>query len=122
MAIGALELLKAISEPDKACARKTPVPRVVWSREELLKLLRERKEQLDISHLSIDAIIGWADGYSAKTLIPIPKKNLSAQTLQLVLDALALGIAGLVVVEDPTQAAAMRSRWQQRDGRGPRPK
>ncbi|WP_354113696.1 MULTISPECIES: hypothetical protein [unclassified Bradyrhizobium] len=88
---------------------------------ELVEALRARKEALNLSHETIDALVGWADRYSAKVLSPAPRRNLSGDTLQAVLDALGLGIAAVILVEDPAQVARMRHRWPTRGPTGPRP-
>ncbi|MCK1707623.1 MULTISPECIES: hypothetical protein [unclassified Bradyrhizobium] len=78
---------------------------------EVVEALRARKEALNLSHETIDTLVGWSDRYSSKALAPVPRKNLSGETLQAVLDALGLGIAAVVLVEDPEMAARMHPRW-----------
>jgi len=90
------------------------VPRVVTTHEELLDLLRRRRDDLGLTHETIDHIAGWASGYCSKVLSPEPLKGLGEQSLALVLDVLALGIARIEIVEDPEQAARMRPRWTRR--------
>ncbi|WP_426608644.1 hypothetical protein [Bradyrhizobium sp. McL0616] len=97
-------------EPAEAPA----LPRVVTTQEELLALLRSRRDELEITHEVIDRIAGWADGYASKVLSPQPIKALGEKGLALVLDALALGIARIEFVEDPELAARMRPRWTKR--------
>lgn len=96
-------------------------PRVIRTKLELIAFLRERKESLNLSHESIDGLVGWADRYSGKALAPVPRRNLSGDTLQAVLDVLAIGIGAVVLVEDPEQEARMRHRWPTRQPFGPRP-
>ncbi|WP_439409761.1 hypothetical protein ACNJX9_17805 [Bradyrhizobium sp. DASA03076] len=108
----------AVSAPAEPTA---DVARIVTSRAELVAALRARKEFLDLSHDGIDALIGWADRYSSKVLSPRPRKGLSGGTLQLVLQALGLGVVAIVLLEDPDQTAKMRRRWVARQNFGPRP-
>jgi hypothetical protein len=89
-------------------------PRIVTSREEIVAVLRERRDELNISHETIDAVAGWADGYASKIFAPTPMKNLGPTSLAAILGALALGIARVVLIEDPEQAARVSSRWTQR--------
>lgn len=86
-------------------------PRRVRTREELVQVLRDRKEALDISCLTLDSISGIADGLSGKVLSPQPLKNIGPVTLAALLEALALGIAEIVVIEDVEQASRVRERW-----------
>ncbi len=90
------------------------VPRIVTTRDELLDLIRRRRDELGITHETIDHITGWASGYASKVLSPEPLKNLGPKSLFLVLEALALGIARVEFVEDAERATKMRSRWVQR--------
>ncbi|WP_407194389.1 helix-turn-helix domain-containing protein [Bradyrhizobium sp. STM 3566] len=100
--------------------------RQLWGRpsrtkRELVDLLRARKEALNVSHETVDAIVGWSDRLSSKVLAPAPRRGLTGETLQAVLDALGLGIAAVILVEDPEQTAKMQHRWTQRGVTGPRP-
>lgn len=90
------------------------VPRIITTRDDLLDLLRRRRDELGLTHETIDHLTGWANGYASKLLSPEPIKNLGEQSLGLVLAALGLGIARIEFVEDPELAARMRSRWTQR--------
>ncbi|WP_369723085.1 hypothetical protein AB8Z38_03090 [Bradyrhizobium sp. LLZ17] len=87
------------------------VPRVVTTPDELLDLIRRRRDALSLTHESIDHLTGWASGYASKVLSPEPLRRLGPQSLSLILGALALGIARVEFVEDPEIAARMRSRW-----------
>jgi hypothetical protein len=90
------------------------VPRenMIHSMEELLAALRARRDELQLTHTTIDAIAGWPDGYCGKLMCVPPVKNLGWQSLELALGS--LGIA-LIVVEDVEQAAKVRSRWIPRE-------
>jgi hypothetical protein len=98
------------------------VPRVINTREDLLELLRERRDELRLTHEQIDHLAGWASGYASKVLSPEPLKQLGEHSLSLVLGALALGIARIEFVEDPVQAVRMRPRWTPRQRPKMRPR
>ena len=83
----------------------------------LVEALRERRDTLDISNETIDAIAGLPERYSAKLLAPRAPRNMSYNSLGLLLGALGIG---LQIVEDPEQAAKVRGRWQKRKPQGPR--
>ena len=99
------------SSPDPVPAA---VPRVITTPDELLDMLRQRRDELGLTHETIDHIAGWASGYCSKVLSPEPLKGLGGKGLGLVLDALALGIARIEFVEDPALADRMRRRWTKR--------
>lgn len=103
------------SEPEAPAPSPEPaLPRIITTRDELLDLIRRRRDELGITHMTIDALTGWASGYASKVLSPEPLRGLSAGSLDLLMGALALGIARVEFVEDPDQAERMRSRWEQR--------
>lgn len=109
----------AASPPEAIPAPLVPqappaVPRVITTRDDLVDLIRRRRDELGITHETIDHLTGWASGYASKVLSPEPLKNLGAKGLSLVLEALALGIVRVEFVEDPEQAARMRPRWVRR--------
>jgi hypothetical protein len=78
----------------------------------------ERKSALGLSNELLDHLIPLSSGHCDKVLGPSRQRGLSQVTLDGMLAALALK---LVVVEDPEQAARMRSRWEGRDHRQLRP-
>jgi len=80
--------------------------------EDLLAALRARRDELQLTHTTIDAIAGWPDGYCGKLMSPIPVKNLGWQSLGLALGS--LGIA-LIVVEDEEQIKRVSNRWIPRE-------
>jgi hypothetical protein len=84
---------------------------------DLVEALRQRRDELDISHETIDEISGLQSGYSGKLLAPRAPRNLSYNSLGLILGALGVG---LEVVEDPEQIARVAKRWQKRKPQGPR--
>ncbi|GGI23781.1 hypothetical protein [Bradyrhizobium guangdongense] len=107
--------------PDVLATPAGPFMRLARTKSELVAVLRARKEALNLSHEKIDQLVGWADRLSTKALAPVPKKGMSGDMLQAVLDALGLGVAAVVLVEDPEQSEQMRPRWTPRGPTGPRP-
>lgn len=90
------------------------VPKLVTTTSELVQLVRDRRDELDIPHEVIDAICGYADGYTSKLLAPTPIKNFGEMSLSAVLSALALGIAVVVITEDEEQKLLVSGRWRKR--------
>jgi hypothetical protein len=90
------------------------IPRVISTRAELLDVIRDRRDELSLTHQTIDAIGGLSDGYTSKLLAPVPIKNFGEMSLGTMLDALALGVAVVAIAEDPEQAKRMAARWQKR--------
>ncbi|THD56754.1 MAG: hypothetical protein E8A46_02610 [Bradyrhizobium sp.] len=91
-------------------AQLAPVP--IRSMAELLAALRARRDELHLTHETIDAIAGWPAGYAGKLLAPEPIKNLGWSSLGLALNT--FGIA-LVVVEDEEQKRRVEKRWTPRE-------
>jgi hypothetical protein len=83
----------------------------IRSMPELLNALRARRDELELTHETIDAISGLQPGYTSKLLAPKPIKNLGPLSFESLLGALGIGI---VVVEDPEQRKLVESRWQKR--------
>lgn len=83
----------------------------IRSMPELVDAIRARRDELNISHETIDNIAGLQSGYTSKLLGPIPLKGFSHMSLGAVLGALGIG---LVVIEDPEAKAKVQSRWQKR--------
>ncbi len=91
----------------------------------LIATMRARADQLQISHQSIDAIAGWADGLAGKYLVSAQLKRhrpdgmrtaarrLSMQSLGAMLSALGLR---LIAVEDPDTTERYRDRRAPRNG------
>ncbi|MET4479649.1 hypothetical protein [Bradyrhizobium sp. F1.13.3] len=107
----------AASEPEAAPEPPSvpaAVPRIITTREELVDMLRRRRDELGLTHQTIDGIAGLQDGYTSKLLAPKPIKNLGPMSLEAMLGALALGIVRIEFVEDPELATRMRSRWTRR--------
>ena len=90
------------------------VPRdaMIHSMEDLLAALRARRDELQLTHTTIDAIAGWPDGYCGKLMAPEPIKNLGFMSFGLALDA--LGVA-LVMIENVEQRKLVEKRWIPRE-------
>jgi hypothetical protein len=89
----------------------------IRSMAELLNAMRARRDQLDISHETIDAISGVPSGYTSKLFAPIPTRGIGYKSLGDVLGALGMA---LVPVEDPEATRLVRHRWAKRGPSGPR--
>ncbi|MCA1414472.1 hypothetical protein I6F30_25450 [Bradyrhizobium sp. NBAIM20] len=83
----------------------------IHSMPELIAALRDRRDELNISHETIDSISGMQSGYTSKLLAPKPIKNLGPVSFSSLLGALGLAV---LVVEDPQAAARVRHLWQPR--------
>jgi hypothetical protein len=83
----------------------------IRSMPELVDAIRARRDELNISHETIDNIAGLQSGYTSKLLGPIQLKGFSHMSLGAVLGALGIG---LTVVEDKEARAKVEGRWEQR--------
>jgi hypothetical protein len=92
-------------------------PRLIGSREELLQVVRDRRDELDLSHDTLDAITGLQGGYVSKLLSDPPVRGFGEMSLQALLDALGLRIGFAVIMEDPEQSDRVRARWKPRKRR-----
>lgn len=89
-------------------------PRLIGSREQLLQVVRDRRDELDVPHEVLDAITGLQSGYVSKLLADPPVRGFGEMSLKALLDALGLRIAFAVIMEDSEQAERMRGRWRPR--------
>jgi hypothetical protein len=89
----------------------------IRSMAELVNALRARRDELDISHETIDAIAGLQSGYASKLLAPRAPRNIGYMSLGDIMGALGIG---LQVVEDSEQIQRVAGRWQKRKPQGPR--
>lgn len=89
-------------------------PKIVTSIPELVAAVCERRDELGLTNATIDHVAGLTDRYASKLLGPARVKNFGEMSLRSVLDALALGVAVVVLTEDPEQAARMSKRWVKR--------
>jgi hypothetical protein len=85
--------------------------KVITSMTGLLDAVRARRDELNLSHETIDALAGFPAGYTSKLLAPVPMRGVSHMSLTAILGALGIG---LVVVEDTVQRAKVEDRWQPR--------
>ncbi|TYL87797.1 helix-turn-helix domain-containing protein [Bradyrhizobium cytisi] len=92
-------------------------PRLIGSREQLLQVVRERRDELDLSHDLLDCITGLQNGYVSKLLSDPPVRGFGEMSLKAVLDALGLRIGFAVIMEDQEQAERVRARWRPRKRR-----
>jgi hypothetical protein len=81
---------------------------------QVLRIFRERQDELDISNASLEELIGVTTGYYSKVTAARPVKSLSAAMFQNILDGLALGIVAIVIEEDAELTRRMRRRWTKR--------
>lgn len=84
-------------------------PKLITTLDDLIEALRRRRDELDISHETIDAVSGLQSGYTSKVLARM--KGLGPVSLPALLGALA---CGLVLVEDPLQRSLIEPRWERR--------
>ncbi|MCK1672800.1 hypothetical protein [Bradyrhizobium sp. 150] len=91
--------------------------RIIGSREQLLEVVRDRRDELDLSHDLLDSITGLQGGYVSKLLADPPVRGFGEMSLQAVLDALGLRIGFAVIMEDPERAERVRARWKPRKRR-----
>jgi hypothetical protein len=84
----------------------------IRSMPELLAAHRARRDELGLTHLTIDEIAGWASGYASKLLAPEPIRNLGWLSLGALHGTLG---TMLLMVEDPEQIRRVESRWIRRE-------
>ena len=110
---------RSISTHDTADRRKsiTPalpdVPRenMIRGMPDLLAALRARRDEIGVTHETLDSIANWPSGYAGKLLAPVPIKNLGWMSLGWALDS--MGVA-LVLVENVEQRRLVEKRWIKR--------
>jgi hypothetical protein len=85
--------------------------RLIRSIDDLVEAIRARRDELNISHETIDHLAGFQGGYASKLLSPVPIRRLGRMSMPAVLGA--LGVA-LVLVEDLEQRAKVADRWTPR--------
>src|SRR4051812_1815741 len=99
------------SHPSPQMDRKPGMTAPIRSMPELVQALRTRRDELNISHETIDAIAGLQSGYTSKLLAPKPIKNLGPMSFGSLLGALGLAV---VVVPDPQAEAKVEKHWVKR--------
>jgi hypothetical protein len=79
--------------------------------DELVAVIRRRKDALQLSDAVVDELGGLAVGHTSKLLGSVPVKTLARVSLPALLGALAIKI---VIMVDDEQAARIRRRWQRK--------
>jgi hypothetical protein len=107
-------LISTYNAPER-CKSNTPalpdVP-MIRSMEDLLAALRTRRDELQITHETIDDVAGWPSGYAGKLLALEPIKNLGWVSFGLALDS--MGVA-LVMIDNAEQRKLVEKRWVRRE-------
>jgi hypothetical protein len=85
---------------------------MIRSMEDLLAALRARRDEIGVTHETIDEVAGWPSGYAGKLLSPSPIKNLGWMSLGVALDS--MGVA-LVMIENVEQRKLVEKRWIRRE-------
>jgi hypothetical protein len=85
--------------------------------EQLVEILRERRDELGLTNEVLEALSGISDGYAAKLLSARPIKRLGPMSLGAILGALALKVGTITIEHDETAAAVMAPQWSPRRGR-----
>lgn len=83
----------------------------IRSMPELLAAFRARRDELQITHETIDDIGLLPDGYASKLLAPQPIKNIGPKALEGLLDALGMV---LVLTPNPETPVRVTSKWVKR--------
>jgi hypothetical protein len=104
-------------EPDASTANPT-AGAVIACRDDLVELLRARKNELGLSNAWIENALHLGENDLTKTLGPTQSKGLS---LLLAIDLAELFGARLVLQIDPELEAKMRLRWEVRDEKNVHP-
>ena len=68
-------------------------PRIVRHSDDLLRAIRDRIEQLNTTHASIEAVAGLQSNYLTKVVASPPPKRMSLWTAFLVLEAIGLQVS-----------------------------
>jgi hypothetical protein len=89
---------------------------VARSYDELHQILRARKDELNVSCITLDEAAGFTPGHASKLLAPRPLKRLGPLTLGLMLQALGLQ---LIVVEDAEALKRIRPKLVPREVKVP---
>jgi hypothetical protein len=85
--------------------------RLIRDLDDLVEAIRARRDELNISHETIDHLAGLQSGYAGKLLAPVPIRRLGPMSLAAVLGALGVG---LIMVEDVEAVERVRGRWKKR--------
>lgn len=85
--------------------------------EGLIAILRERRDELDLTNETLEAAAGISDRYATKILSLRPVRRLGPMSLDALLGALALKICTITIESDEVVAAVMAPKWKPRRGR-----
>jgi hypothetical protein len=100
------------AERRKSTTPARPDAPMIRSMPDLLAALRTRRDELQITHETIDDVAGWPSGYCGKLLAENPIKNLGWVSFGLALDS--MGVA-LVMIENVEQRKLVEKRWVRRE-------
>lgn len=84
------------------------IGKLVTGMPELLDVMRWRRDQLNVSHETLDELAGLPSGLTGKILAMEPIRGVGFGSLGPLMGALGLA---LVVFEDSEASARMRQRW-----------
>ena len=79
---------------------------VIRNMDQLINVLAARRDELQLTHATLDSIQGCADGYTSKIFAGM--KNLGPKSFGEILQALGLAV---VVVKDPASIERASKRW-----------
>jgi hypothetical protein len=82
--------------------------KVIRGMPELLDVIRARRDFLNISHETIDALANFPDGYTSKLLAPVPMRGVSHMSLGAVMGALGMA---LIAIEDSAATGRVHQKW-----------
>jgi hypothetical protein len=82
--------------------------KLIHSMSDLLDVIRARRDELNISHETIDHLAGFPAGYTSKLLAPEPLRGIGYMSLGAVMGALGMA---MVAIEDATAAARVHQKW-----------
>ena len=99
--------------------KRVVLPIAIRNYSDLLQALRDRRDELQVTHEIIDAVTGLAQGHTGKLLAVPPFKRLGRLSLEYLLGGLALK---LTLSEDAEQLERVRPMLQKREVRDWRPK
>ena len=87
---------------------------VVQDYPELQAAFRAYAERINVARSTIDALVGWADGYAGKTLAAAPSRGIGSGVLGDFLKGMGLV---LIVAQDVEQFEQIKHRLPARDER-----
>jgi hypothetical protein len=88
-----------------------PLTQPIRSMPELIDAIRARRDELNLSHETIDSISGMPNGYTSKLLAPKPIRGFGYESFGAVLGALGLAVT---VMPDAESTKRVQNRWVKR--------